>query len=716
METLEKPVTPLALALETEGLDMQARLTVASQQEAVLTTRLQPEVLLDNADFERQAFTVADGVTVVFRQREELPLFTDEDKKVTRVTSETRQTTGQIDDIQAPQRPIRTSGDDYGDWLAETTGGDIWGDPFAVAAEDGKDVRFIVTADPTGVVDGTIRLIETGVLPGDEQTLSRLRQVRGRLFEFNLDKEATEVVDMVAASSLVKLDDDPDEIVMGYGEHSEQGLIEVMQALSGDEQAQELVQVKQRVVQAHDVARAALAHEQTKVWAAEYYPDVAAADHQKLPGEQLSPDELKQLADRHFVFIHTTVQDPRKLAGMIAPTSMYMGEYDRQTIHGSLNHTVDHVPFNDFSNRPFTVVARMEDLVEINGAPRNLNSVDTWFMPETGSGLILPPSTTVLEVAETTDTGEGLVFPADGRIQLQKDPTTARQFTQILDGLASRYELDRDRVVARLAGHHIFGNTFGWTTSLIEQQRQSCERISKNHPDEAPRRQAELQAALDFYGPMAEVERAVADIVGFDMSAAGSKAPHEVPGLPGAFEKLLTSDELLAQCPRIGAALTDSLRRCIVDMEIERMDGTVQPAGQWGTSESFDKGVRQTGIALGIPMGIHDGNDDFQGEVAPYQAIKGAETLLTDDDGEPMIDEEQGIEYKADYDWRKYDSQKGATFGVGSVWSALVYDGPAARRLAVARGHLSYGHKRPSTPVYTGRGPKPFGWRGDEQV
>lgn len=686
METLEKPVTPLALALETEGLDMQARLTVASQQEAVLTTRLQPEVLLDNADFERQAFTVADGVTVVFRQREELPLFTDEDKKVTRVTSETRQTTGQIDDIQAPQRPIRTSGDDYGDWLAETTGGDIWGDPFAAAAEDDKDVRFVVTSDPVGLVDGTLKLIETGVLPGDEQTIDRLRRVRGKLFGFDLDEEATEVVDMVVAASLVKLDDDPNGVAMEYGEHSEQGLVEVIQALSGDEQAKEILRVKQQVVKARDMACTIIKYERTREWVAESQPGAKLAERPKMPDEKLNPDELGVLADAHLVFVHTTVQDPQKLAGVIAPTSAYMDGYDRQTVHGSLNHTVGNVLFNDFSNRPFTVIARMEDLAEINSAPRNLNSVDTWFMPEAGSGLVVPPSATVLEVAETTDTGEALVFLADGRIQLQKEPATARQFNQILDGLASHYGLDRGRVVARLAGRHTFGNYFGENTYRIESQRQSGERISEDYPDQASALQERFQAMLDYDGPITEVERAVAGIVGFDMSAAGSKGLHEVPGLAEAFETLVTNDKLLAQCPRIGVALTDSLRRCIVDMEIERMNGDVQVGGQWGTNNAFDSRVRNMGLELGIPIGIHYGSDDYRGERAVYQAIDSAETVLTANDGGPVKDE-LGAGRKASYDWRKYDSQP--------IWEAIISDAPAARRLAIARGHLGYGHRRP---------------------
>src|SRR5690606_18954154 len=110
-----------------------------------------------------------------------------------------------------------------------------------------------------------------------------------------------------AATAIHTIDGELQEVADRTGMRpNEQGLMEVVMALSGDEDATQVIEAKQQVVQARDYDRSSSQRSSHRL---------KEGVDLKEPGEQLSEAELELVASKHLVGVHTTEVRPFFVAG-----------------------------------------------------------------------------------------------------------------------------------------------------------------------------------------------------------------------------------------------------------------------------------------------------------------------------------------------------------------------------------------------------------------
>jgi len=104
------------------------------------------------------------------------------------------------------------------------------------------------------------------------------------------------------------------------------------------------------------------------------------------PDKPLSVDDL--------VLVHTTRFIPKKVEGGYEMKSTFDGtgwELPRQTIHFSCNHLVQSHMYGSWEGTPYVVLSPLRNMIDANGVPANINTVDTYFEVSPGEKLKLPP-------------------------------------------------------------------------------------------------------------------------------------------------------------------------------------------------------------------------------------------------------------------------------------------------------------------------------------
>lgn len=71
------------------------------------------------------------------------------------------------------------------------------------------------------------------------------------------------------------------------------------------------------------------------------------------------------------------------------------GEIVRTSTHFSLNHKVSSHMYGDWSDAPFILLTPLTVMIEANGQPENLNTVDTWWNSAPGERLNIPKSKSI---------------------------------------------------------------------------------------------------------------------------------------------------------------------------------------------------------------------------------------------------------------------------------------------------------------------------------
>lgn len=109
----------------------------------------------------------------------------------------------------------------------------------------------------------------------------------------------------------------------------------------------------------------------------------------------------------NWVCVHATEYMPKvnKDGEMYIESTMMATNFEvpRTSVHVTLNHVVKSHSGGDWDGKPIVMLAPYNDLVGKNGNPQQIATEDTFFIPNPDTGLVLPPSTYIVQPGENND-------------------------------------------------------------------------------------------------------------------------------------------------------------------------------------------------------------------------------------------------------------------------------------------------------------------------
>ena len=110
---------------------------------------------------------------------------------------------------------------------------------------------------------------------------------------------------------------------------------------------------------------------------------------------------------RNWVCVHATrYMPPRNPDGtMFIPTTAMVTNYDipRTTVHVTLNHVVKSHNAGAWEDCPYVVFAPYTKVVEKNAAPKCVSLYDTFFVPNSEHGLLLPDDAYLVQPSDNDE-------------------------------------------------------------------------------------------------------------------------------------------------------------------------------------------------------------------------------------------------------------------------------------------------------------------------
>lgn len=674
-EIIPPPVVTPAVAEQ-----LPVSLEQLHQLEDQFEQEVSPITVEDDQRFDRVRFDLHDGVSIVFRGREELPTFEtdDGDSKVTRGV------------LGINERPRHTSGDKYGDWTMLVTSGEPNDDVFERAAEEGSDrVELIAVASPEGMVEAAITLIDLG--RGDPAQKGRLEALRKSLQEGEINDDILKLYDDIFVASTVDVESGN---MLGYTTQEGQGAgqldprapMEVALALAGDKTAVDLIKAKEAKLAALE----ALDEERQRRHEGRTEEDAPL----KQPGELLSEEELEVLKTAHLVGVHTTDLYPAEVGDgirMMRPAAEFdknnPNSSNRNTLHWSLNHAVKSHIKGNFSAREHTIVAPLEDLARVNGAPGVLYGVDSYFVSNPGEGMFIPPEAVV--ISTHSDTNKPFINVDGQNIELKNGSFTAEDIDQAIDYLAQHLlktykDKGWDESQARYsAARQISGIIADKTHDVFDDLRKM--RIPDDQKATLP--PPMYEPTLFSLGAFRALRRQGADIDALaDRIKAGEDGVYdEVQALLDQAAKEIIEDGTIADYPEMHDTIGEEMRKQVVAVTIRNMGGQVVQSD--GTSayietDGFQDKEEEVTKRLGFRSGLHQYQPEAASERVIEEQLDQAITKvpvpedLQSDDGPRAA--------RGDFDWTKFDGRP--------IWGSMVGSRVpwAIRRQLVSKGLLSY--------------------------
>lgn len=641
-----------------------------------------PHPVVDDQGFERRAYDVADGVSMIFRGREELPTFaeSDGDRRVTRGV------------VGIEERPEHTSKDLYGDWTMQVTRGEPNEDVFERAAEEGSDsIELVASSSPTGLINAALALIELGY--GDEAVKAKLGHMKTALHEGAVTDDIIKLYDDIFVASTV---DNESLNMLGYqvnegapGHVDQDAPMIVARSLAGDPVATSLIEKKQAKLAALEEV------EDDRLRSHEGLTDDDA--ELKHPGERLSEEELEIMGDAHFVAVHTTVANPAEVApGMrvMRPSSEYNKDdpnrSDRSTLHWSLNHPVQSHIQGNFIGRPYTIVAPLEELTRINGAPGVLYGVDTYFVTNPGEGMILPEDAVVIHTHQ--DSNRPAIQVDGTSIELKVGNYAAEDVGALVDYFTANYLkkfADRgwDETQARYAAKKTVGEMIaGSEWSLYND----LPKLTLSDEEKQTMQPHDYEISVRTQGILRAFHKQGVDIddLARRVAARESAAYEEVIERLAQLGDDIIEDGTIADYPELHDELGEAMRIRVTQDTIEGFGAkVVQSDGMsaYILDPEFQATERAVAKRIGFRTGLHQYHPESSAEaVIPEQLQKATVSVPIPAD---LQTEDGPSRAKGDFDWTEFDAEPimSAMTGPRVPW-------PIRRRL-VARGLMSYGHK-----------------------
>ncbi|HUQ85776.1 MAG TPA: hypothetical protein VM077_05605 [Candidatus Limnocylindrales bacterium] len=616
-----------------------------------IKTIINAEPVVDQEGFERTRFIVGDGVSIIFRGREQLPEFPD--------SSSDRKTVV----LTVDEKPLQTSGEDFDAWLAKMNSGR--GEP---VKDTGFETEILASTSPLGIVDASLQLIDQGV--GKAELKPDLENLRQKIKTRQIDDAVLNLFDQIYVSGAV---DTATGLVFGnnmegVGTHnlSVDGPMLVALALGGDEQAIRILDLKREVVNFIDESDIELA----TMPDGGIEPKIKPGEKRiKQPGEALTTDEIDLIKNAHLVAAHTTgtrpeVTDTSTGISTVRPTGEYnIGEdsqYPRSTIHWSLNHAVESHIRGNFNDRPFTVVAPLDELARMNGAPAVLYGVDTYFSLNPGNGLSIPENATIIETH--MDESSKFISKEGNTVRLRDRDITSEDLKELVEYVHVNFIPDYPGDVASLIAGDLIA------TGQFDSLSKNMDKIDNPTSEDMD---PENQELLNQWRPLVSLVKA-------EISANPNLKTSE--GTAIVLKKLLNGDIPIQEHSDLEPLLTEATRRFLVNKTVESYGGKVVKSdgnSAYIEDEAFREKEEEIASTIGIRLGKHTDLAEGKFEDTYSKALSKALTVIPSDQ-----ELSESSDETATFNWAKYDDK--------AIWGSL-YQAPwQTRRWATSMGLLTF--------------------------
>ena len=577
--------------------ETQTPLTVLDEQVNSLESNIPMDTVEDQEGFARTAYEVADGVKMIFRGREDLPIIKHpDDESVTN------------DILTVTEPPIYTPLSRYKNWL-KSDNVDENEDTFDKALNSGSEnVEIIASTSPVGIVDAAIKLIELG--HGNPENLEELQLLNEKIRLGKIDSDVQNLFDIIYVAGAIKTQKDE----LGP-KLSSDGPMQAALALCGDQLATDVINTKFDLINESD---------QTK-------SINEAGEKIKKPGEQLSEVEMQKLKDAHFVAVHTTSTAPRRVSEAkraIDSTSEYnLGsdkQFPRGSIHWSLNHAVESHMFGVFSDRPITVVEPLEDLIEQNGVPARIYGVDTYFDCNPGQPLLISERAAVIELHNDPDSP--LINKIGNDIRIRSKNITSKDLIDMRTFLFGDDQEKADYFVLDM----IAKSGLYKTESLIDRL-------------ENKEGQTESNEEKEYLKPYREMHK----LVQKELKSESDSNDYQ-QALSTTFQKIINGDIDIAKHQDLHKPIVEACRLLTVEKLIKNFGGEVSQSNsqsQYMIDQNFTDKENEVSRAIGVETGLHDNS------IEAY-----VEEIFSDTISRPL--REGKIAGTNEFEWSAFDDQK----------------------------------------------------------
>jgi len=562
--------------------------------------KLQPRIEKDNAGFERSVYTI-NGVTFSFKGREELPTYQTLTSSRTTLLGEAPNWV-EAEDYQKFQEQLG---------LTQT--------------QEGAPQHFVANKTLLGVVELATQL-------GSKD--SSLAQLREELAKGIYSPRALTLLDALVASNY------GDSIRYG-GKPESQAEAVVLLSLLGDVQAQTAVAENVESYREYETSKK------------------AHRERRKIDNEPLRPQEL--------CVVHATRYKPESTENgdFLVPTTFdaTKGKVLRNTVHTALNHKVAGHMYGSWGDAGYVVISPFEKMMEANGVPTVLNTVDTYWATNPGESLVFADGTLVAPGGTEV---QGL-YQQEGNVVKFKSAGLDRQDLINLaeysrqNGYQDSFSRSIDEALS--GALHPYGSAMEleqqWDFSTTQQALNQFLYHADNSWGHQPALLNLLTAEIEGQ-PELNIEMRLRNLI--EQSGATSGLKPEVTDKDGA---VATLAKTLAD--RIRSTMFSEINELTVREAIRQRGFTVQPGGMWAWGDSWTV-TAETGALgeeLGVPVGAHTNMIDH----TLTERFIGAINQAT-----------EGERGKGKFNWTKYNAN----------YDDLVRDiDPKTRRVLYASGLLT---------------------------
>lgn len=562
--------------------------------------KLQPRIEKDNAGFERSVYTI-NGVTFSFKGREELPTYQTLTNSRTALLGEAPNWV-ETEDYQKYQEQLRQT-----------------------QTQEGAPQHFVANKTLLGTIELAVQL-------GSKD--SSLTQLREELAKGIYSPRALTLLDALVASNYggsVRYGGRPES-------HAE---AVVLLSLLGDAQAQTAVAENVESYREYETSKK------------------AHRERRKIDNEPLKPQEL--------CVVHATRYKPEVTENgdfLVSTTfDATKGKVLQNTVHTALNHKVAGHMYGSWGDAGYVLISPFEKMMEANGVPTVLNTVDTYWATNPGEPLVFAQGTLVapggIEV-------QGL-YEQEGNVVKFKSASLDRQDLINLsvysrqNGYLDSFSRDVDSAVS--GALQPYGSAMELEASWDFATTQKALNQFLYHDDNNWGHQPALLGLLtsETEGqPPVDIETRLKNLILESGAVSGLK-----PEVQDREIAVTVLAKTLAD--RIRSTMFSEINELTVRETIRQKGFTVQPGGMWawGGSWTVTAETGALGEELGVPVGAHTNMVDH----TLTERFIGAINQAT-----------EGERGKGKFNWTKYNAN----------YDDLVRDiDPKTRRVLYASGLLT---------------------------
>jgi len=280
------------------------------------------------------------------------------------------------------------------------------------ARAEGK-LSFFVENSPRALLDLAFQL-------GVED--DKLRELRKKMAHKEMNDEGEEMMDKVIAGKVI---DDKGEF---RPERNTDGEALMLLALQGDKQAETILQQRLEQMKKKD-------EEREKLQMEELHKEPEEGSFVSGEAEPLDVDKL--------VAVHATRYKPKPDADSLNIQTTFDGtgwDTPRNTVHFSMNHHVTGHMSGNWMDTPYVALSPLKDVIEKNGKPMGINTVDTYFELSPGRKLALPKENARLIMPGKIEPSELFQYEDNGNISYQSEKINEKDVEALFERYGKQIE------------------------------------------------------------------------------------------------------------------------------------------------------------------------------------------------------------------------------------------------------------------------------------